>query len=130
MMHMRDDLSFTALLSQLTHEVTTLFRKEVELAKAEFTLKASQARSGAVAVAAGGLVLFIALQALVAAAILGLGTVVAWWLAALIVGLVIAVIGAAVLFKGIANLRAENLAPRRTITTLRDNSSWAREQLR
>ncbi|MGE5545738.1 MAG: phage holin family protein [Solirubrobacterales bacterium] len=119
-----------SLFSELTRETSTLFRQEINLAKTEATEKVRQAGVGLAATVAGGLLLFIAVQALAATAVIALAQVVQWWVAALIVALVVALIGALVLSKGIANLRGENLTPRRTIDTLRANGRWAREQLR
>jgi len=126
----RGERSLAALISQLTFETTTLFRKEIELAKAEVGQKVSQAGSGLVEIGIGGGVLFVGIQALTAAAILALGLVVDWWLAALIVGVVVAVIGWMVLSRGLSHLKAERLMPHRTIGSLKENTIWAREQLR
>lgn len=124
------DRSLGSLFTELTRETATLFRQEVRLAKAELADKARQAGRGAAEMVVGGLVLFVALQALAAAAILALALAVQPWLAAVIVGLVLALGGILVLSRGLANVRSDSLAPRRTIDTLRDNTRWAKEQLR
>lgn len=120
----------TALFSELTQETMSLFRKEIQLARSELTDKARQAGRGAVEIAAGAIVLLVALGALTAAAILGLSQVVQPWLAALIIGAGLAVVGGIVVAGGLSNMRSGNLAPRRTMDTLRDNTRWAKEQLR
>jgi hypothetical protein len=130
MAYVGEDRSIAGLVTELTRETTTLFRKEVQLARAEVAQKLSQIGSGLTAAAAGGLIAFVGLQALVAAAILGLALTMDWWLAALIVGVAVLVIGLIVLMIGLNRLKAERLAPKRTINTLRDNTNWAREQLR
>lgn len=122
--------SLASLFSELTRETATLFRQEIRLAKAELTDKARQAGRGAIEVAIGGLVLFVAVLTLAAAAILGLSVVVQPWLAALIVALAVGVVGAVVLARGLANIRSDNLTPRQTLDSLRDNTRWAKEQLR
>lgn len=124
------DRSLGSLFTELTRETATLFRQEIRLAKAELTDKAKQAGRGAAELVVGGLVVFLALQALVAAAILALALVVQPWLAALIVGIAVALIGTVALARGLANIRSDNLAPKRTIDSLRDNTRWAKEQLR
>jgi hypothetical protein len=124
------DRSLGSLFSELTRETATLFRQEIRLAKTEIADKARQAGRGATELAIGGLVLFVALQALVAAIILGLATVVQPWLAALIVAVAVALIGGIVLARGLANIRSGNLAPKQTMDSLRDNTRWAKEQLR
>lgn len=124
------DRSLASLFTELTRETANLFRQEIRLAKTEVTEKVSQAGSGIAATAIGGLVLFVALQALVAAAILGLATAVEPWLAALVVGIAIALVGGVVLAKGLTSLKSDRLKPQRTIETLKANGHWAREQLR
>jgi hypothetical protein len=124
------DRSLATLFSELTQETISLFRKEIQLARSELTDKARQAGRGAAEIAAGAVVLLAALGALTAAAILGLAHVVQPWLAALIVGGVLLLIGGVALASGLSNVRTGNLAPRRTMDTLRDNTRWAKEQLR
>lgn len=124
------DRPLTSLFSELTQETVSLFRQEIRLARAELTDKARQAGRGTAEIAAGALVLLVAVGVLAAAAVLGLATVVQPWLAALIVAGVLAVIGGVVLATGLSNLRGGNLAPRRTMDSMRDNTRWAKEQLR
>lgn len=119
-----------SLFSELTQGTTQLFRKEIELARAEMSQKISQVGSGAAEIAIGGLTLFVALQALVAAAIIGLSFVLEWWLAALVVGVALAIVGGIVLARGLSNVKGENLAPRRTIESLKGNAVWARQEVR
>jgi hypothetical protein len=55
--------------------------------------------------------------------------VVAPWLAALIVAIIVLAIGAALLFIGKRRLNAEALVPRRTLNSLREDEAWIRDQL-
>lgn len=124
-----DDRSLKELLADLTHSVTTLFRKEIELARAETSEKLSQAGVAAGAIAAGGVLalaaLIVLLQALVIAlAELGLAPA----LAALIVGGVVAIIAFALIYKGMNDLKASNLAPTRTVEALRRDAHMIKEQ--
>ena len=121
--------SVASLLGDLSHETTILLRREIELARSELGEKVAKAGAGMAETAAAGLIMFVGLQALVAAAIIGLSYVLEWWLAALVVGIVVMAIGGIVLSRGLSNLRSEGLTPRRTIETLKDNTAWAREQL-
>src|SRR5207248_1894609 len=77
--------SMAELVKQLSEQTSRLARQEVELAKAELAVKGKRAGLGAGMFGGAGVFGFYALGALVAAAILGLGTAVAGWLAALIV---------------------------------------------
>lgn len=114
----RDSGSITGLLRQLTHEVTSLFTKEVALAKAEASESLHNAKAGVAAVATGGAVLMAGLIILLLAAVYGLSTVVAPWLAALIVGGVVVVIGLVMVQAGKKKLEARAMRPDRTIHTM------------
>lgn len=127
---LRHERSVAGLLGDLARETTRLFRQEVALAKAEVTGKVSQMGTGAAEMVAGGFIIYAGFLALLVAAILGLAHVVAPWLAALIVGVVTLLVGAALVFKGRRDVEARNLMPDRTLRTLRDDAAWAREQMR
>jgi hypothetical protein len=75
-------------MQRLSEQVSTLARKEVELAKVEVAEKGKRLGVGAGAFGAAGLVALFALGALTAALILALDSVVTGWLAALIVATV------------------------------------------
>jgi xanthine/uracil permease len=121
--------SVASLLGALSHETSALLRNEIELARSEVAQKMARAGMGIAETATAGLIMFVGFQAMVAAAIIGLSYVLEWWLAALVVGIVIMAIGAILLSRGLSNLRGEGLTPSRTIATLKDNTAWAREQL-
>jgi uncharacterized membrane protein YqjE len=123
------DRPLTGLLTELAQETTTLVRKEVELAKAEVSEKVSQATTGAVSLVAGGLVAFAGLIFLLLAATYYLATMMEPWLAALIVGGVVTLIGVILVAMGKSRLNARNLQPTRTLATLQDDKRWAKDQL-
>ncbi len=65
-----------------------------------------------------------------AAAILALGEAgLPWWLSALIVGLVVAGVGYALVARARTALKQADLAPRQTVETLKDDREWAKEQI-
>lgn len=125
----KSDRSVAALLSDLASETATLVRQEIALFKAELREKLARVGQGVGAIAAGGLVAFSGWLVLLAAAVLGLSNVVEPWLAALIVGVVVLVLGAGLLFFGKSRLDADALVLRRTINSLRDDEAWIRDQL-
>ena len=125
----RSDRSIAALLADLANETGTLVRQEIALFKAEIGEKLGRLGTGTGAIAAGGLIAFSGWLALIAAAILGLAKVVAPWLAALIVGVVVLAIGAGLLFFGKSRLAADTLVPRRTLNSLREDEEWIRDQI-
>jgi hypothetical protein len=130
----KGDRSFGSLLTELTQETTTLVQQEVALAKAEMSEKISQVGSGLATLIIGGFILFAGLLKLLDAAIFGIAELLppdlTPWLAALIVGVVVAIIGAVMLQKGRSNLKSGNLAPRRTAASLRRDKEFAEEQIR
>jgi drug/metabolite transporter (DMT)-like permease len=128
-MQQTDDRSLKELLGDLTHSVTTLFRKEIELARAETSEKLSQAGVAAGAVAAGGILALAALIVLLQALVLALTELgLAPALCALIVGGVVAIIAFALIYKGLNDLKASNLAPTRTVEALRRDAHMVKEQ--
>jgi uncharacterized membrane protein YqjE len=83
-----DDTSISELIQQLSEQTSRLARQEVELAKAEMTIKGKRLGIGAGAFGGAGLVALFGLGALTAAVILLLDTAMSPWLAALIVAVV------------------------------------------
>ena len=81
--------SIGALLGQLSEQVSTLVRTELELAKAEATRSAKSLGAGGAAIAVAAVLAFFALGTLIAAAVLGIAEALPAWLAALIVGVVL-----------------------------------------
>jgi hypothetical protein len=118
-----------ALLSDLAGETSTLVRQEIALFKAELNESLARIGVGAGALAAGGVIAFSGWLALVAAAILGLSYVLAPWLAALIIGVVVIALGAGLALFGKSRLKADALVPRRTLNSLREDETWIRDQV-
>ncbi len=125
----RNDRSLGSLFSDLTRETVDLVRKEIALARSEMSQNISSAQTGLTSVAIGAAVLlaglFILLQALVAGVAMLLPPEMAPWLAPLIVGVVIALIGYAMLKGGSSKLKADNLMPRKTMDSLKRDKNVA-----
>jgi xanthine/uracil permease len=126
----RTERSLGDLFSELTQETRTLVRQEVQLAKTELSEKVNQVQHGATSLAVGGLVAYAGLLFLLAAAVIGLAQVVEWWLAALVVGVIVTAIGLALVAKGRENLKAKNLTLNRTTESLQEDKRWAKAQMR
>ena len=84
--------SIAELTKELTEQTSRLAQKEIELAKAELSIKGKRVGIGLGAFCAAGVVALLALGALVATVILLLATAMTAWLAALIVTVVLAAI--------------------------------------
>jgi hypothetical protein len=134
----RSGFSLAGLIRELLDQITTLFRQELRLARAEMTEKAQQAGINAVWIVIGGAVAFVGALALVGAACAGLwaGLVIAGvehhiavWLAPLIVGGVLAIIGWALIQKGIATLKNMTVTPDKTTDSLKETARWMQHKV-
>jgi hypothetical protein len=121
--------SFFGLIGHLRQEVVKLIRQEIQLAKTEIMEKISKMARNAIFVAAGGIVALIGAEVI----FLGCGVVAGYgftklgWDPGLSyaagiggVGILVAIIGTAVLMKGISAFTAKELAPQQTIDTMRE----------
>ncbi len=124
--------SVPELLSEIVGQLSTLFRKEMQLARAEMGEKASEMSGAAPALGAGAALLLgaLILSLLAAAALVSrlLGLPAGWGL--LIVG-VLAGLGGWLLIRGaLSKLRATSLVPQRTAGQLSRDVQVAKEQVR
>ena len=122
------DRSLAELFSVMTQDVSTLMRKEVELAKEEMKVEASRAGTVAKLFGIAGFVGFFAVMMLLFAAAWGLAAVVPDGLAFLIVGIVLAIVAAVLALRGKAQVAELNPKPEQTIETLKEDAQWLKEQ--
>lgn len=121
--------SLGQLLNELTGDMSTLVRQELELAKAETMQKVSQATRSIIMMVAGGLLAYAGLIAIVIAAAIALGSLMPYWLSSLIVGLVVVAVGAMLIMSGRSSLANLSLVPENTVETLKQDARWAKEQI-
>jgi hypothetical protein len=125
-----NDRSLGELFGDLARDMGTLVSQEVTLARTEVADTATRVAKDVAILAAGGLVAYAGLLAIIAAAIFLLADRgVPLWLSALIVGAVVAVLGYVLVQRGITALKQQDLAPRRTMQSLKDDTQWAKEQI-
>lgn len=118
----RDYESTPGLLRRLVGDVGTLFAQELALLKAETTEAIRDLKAATTSIALGGAVTFLGVLFLLLSAVYGLSNVVEPWLAALIVGVTVTLIGIVLLATGRSKLAPSNIAPRRTAQSLRRDS--------
>jgi hypothetical protein len=124
-----DDRSLKALLGDLSGSISTLFRKEIQLARAETSEKITQSMVAMGAIAGGAILALAALIVLLQALVIAIAEMgVPPALAALIVGLVVAAIAYFMIHKGTNDLKASSLAPDRTMDSLRRDAQLVKEQ--
>ncbi|GGD89006.1 hypothetical protein GCM10011390_04700 [Aureimonas endophytica] len=130
----RETKSVPDLLTGLIRETTDLVRTEAQLLRSEVSDKFAQLQVAGGSLVAGAICLLVALLTLTAALVtavskIGDPDIGPGW-AALIVGVVIAVIGAALLAKGRRDLEPVDLAPSRTARQLGEDTKVVKGQLR
>ncbi len=114
----RETQTTLGLVRHLLDELALLFRQEVRLATAEVSRSLTTLLTGATSVAVAGAVLFAGLLVLLAAAVLGLALALPAWLAALVVGAVVILVGFALLALGRAKFKEVHLKPEHTVASL------------
>jgi uncharacterized membrane protein YqjE len=95
-----DDRSVGELVQQLSNQTATLVRQELKLAQTELQEKGKRVGIGAGMFGGAGIVALYGVGALIAAAIIGLGTVLEPWIAAVIVGVVLLVVAGILALSG------------------------------
>ena len=129
--HREENRGIGDLLGDLGRQVSTLVRKEIDLARVEVTSSVGRMSRGAAMAGAGGAILYAGLLVFLLAIVLGLIQAgVDAWLAALIVAAVVVVIGAVVTSMGVKQMQATELAPKQTAETVRENVEFVKEQIK
>src|SRR3954454_15858778 len=117
------------LVQQLSNQTATLVRKEIRLAQLELQEKGKHAGLGAGMFGGSGLVALYGLGALIAAAILGLSTAVAGWLAALIVAVVLFAVAGVLALSGKKQVeQATPPAPEQAIDSVQTDIDEVKER--
>ena len=125
-----DERSLGDLFSDLARDMGTLVSQEVALARTELTQKAVQVGKDIAILAVGGLVAYAGLLALIGGVIFLLAERgLPLWASAMLVGGIIAIIGYVLVQRGISALKQQDLTPRQTIESLKEDTKWAKEQV-
>jgi uncharacterized membrane protein YqjE len=122
--------SIAQILQQIVNRVSEIIRSEVRLAKTEIRQDVSEyLKAGAFLMLAALLACF-ALGFVLLGAVYAFATAVAPWLAAVLVGVLVAIPGTALFFIGRNKLTIASIKPDQTLRTLEDNVSWIKKQTR
>jgi uncharacterized membrane protein YqjE len=113
------------LVKELTEDMRTLVRKEIELGKLELAEKGKRAGVGAGLLGGGATAGLLALGALTAAIIGVLDTAMDFWLAALIVAVVWGAVAAALALIGKNRVQeAAPPVPEETVESVKEDMQW------
>jgi len=123
---------FTALLRDAAQGSAQLIRQEVKLTRLESARLAGHVSRGTVMITLGAVLLLLGVIVLITGVILLLGD--EWlrgnyWLAALIVTVILGVVSAVLAMWGRALLSPQRLEPDETLATLKEDKEWLRQRL-
>jgi len=119
-----EQTSVGELIGNISNDLSTLFRQEVKLAKAELKEEAGKAGKAAGMLGAAGYAGHLTVVLLSFALVFALGNVMDLGWAALIVGVIWGIIGAVLFVNGRKKLKTVDPVPRRTTETLKEDAQW------
>jgi uncharacterized membrane protein YqjE len=123
-----DDRGLGQLLSDMTSQMGTLVRQEIELAKVETKEEVTRAGKAAGMMAGAGFSAYLALLFLSLALAWLLDQVMNRALAFAIVGVLYGVVGGLLFVVGRRQLKLINPVPQQTVATLKEDVEWAKAQ--
>jgi putative superfamily III holin-X len=130
--------SIAELLKDLREEGILLLREEIALAKKEVSEKVSNTARNLTYIVAGALVgysaiifLLLALSSIITQALVSQEVSSGWatFLGFLIVALIVGIVSAIIILKGIQTLKKLSLVPDKTIETLKEDKTWAQNKI-
>ncbi len=126
----KDERSLGDLFSELASETSTLVKQEVALAQTELTQKATKVGKNVGYLVVGGAVAYAAFLAFIAALIIILGNLlVNYWLAALIVGIVVGIAAVVMIMSALSALKTTGITPTQTVETIKEDAQWLKDQV-
>ncbi|KMQ49431.1 hypothetical protein CHISP_3653 [Chitinispirillum alkaliphilum] len=129
--------SIGELIKDLRDEAFVMVRQQAELIKTEFSEKVSKLTKNTTYLLLGSIVLFCGVLFLLAgltflgyvgllAAGVAPGTAI--WLMPLITGVIVGVIGAVMLSKGVKAIKNTSVVPQKTIHSLKEDQQWLKQK--
>jgi uncharacterized membrane protein YqjE len=122
------DESVGRLIGQVAGDVSTLFRQEVALAKAELKEEAAKAGKAGGMLAGAGFAGYMVAVLLSLALVFALDAAMPLGWAAVIVAVLWAIVGGVLYTVGRSRLKDVDPVPRQTVETLREDAQWVRDQ--
>ena len=118
------------IISEITGDLSRLFRQEVDLAKAEMRQEAKKAGKGAGMLVGAGIAALLVLILLSFALVYALDAIMPQGWAAFIVAVLWAIIGAVLFSMGRKQMKTVDPVPRQTAETLKEDAQWLRNPTR
>jgi uncharacterized membrane protein YqjE len=118
------------ILQDIVGNLQEIVRSEFRLAKTELKEEAAKAAKPAATFGVGLVLGFYGIGFLLLASVYGLSTAMAGWLAALLVGAILAIVSIALISSSGKKLKRVNPTPDKTIQSLEENVQWAKPQIK
>ena len=122
--------SVPEVLQDIVGNLQEIIRSEFRLAKTELKEEASKAAKPAATFGAGLVFGFYGVGFLLLASVYGLSMIMAGWLAALIVGAVLAVVAIGLISSSSKKLKRVNPTPNKTMRSIEENVQWAKHPIK
>lgn len=122
------DRSLSDVFQDIVRNVQEIVRSEVRLAKTEIREEVGKAKTAVGLLAGAAVAGIFAVLFLLLTIVYALSLVMASWLAALIVGVILAAAAGAMLMTGISRFKQIHPTPDRTVESIKENAEWAKQQ--
>jgi uncharacterized membrane protein YqjE len=122
--------SVPEVLQDIVGNLQEIIRSEFRLAKAELKEEAAKATKPAAAFGVGLVTGFYGIGFVLLAAVYGLSTIMAGWLAALLVGAILAIVAIALISSSGKKLKRVNPTPDKTLRSIEENVQWAKHPIK
>jgi len=122
------DRSFADVLKDVVGSIQDIIRSEMRLAKAETKAEMVKAWGAARLMIAGALFGLYALGFILLGGVQALALTMPYWAAALVGGVVLAVVAAILVSAGRSRFKHVHPAPEKTIQTVKENVEWMKNQ--
>ena len=122
--------SVPEVLQDIVGNLQEIIRSEFRLAKTEIKEEAAKAAKPAATFGVGLVMGFYGIGFLLLASVYGLSTIMAGWLAALLVGTILAIVAIALLISSGKKLKRVNPTPDKTMRSLEENLQWAKHPIK
>ena len=121
--------SLPEVVQDMFRNVQEILRSEFQLAKTEVKEEAAEAATPIMVMGVGVVLAIYGVGFLLLAAVYGLATIMTLWSAALLVGVVVAMIAVLLINVGRGKLKRVNVKSEKLIASLQEDVRWAKKQI-
>ena len=121
---------FSHILQEIVNHLAEIVRSEIRLARVEVRQDFAQITRAAAFLVIGGVFALYALGFVLLGVMYALGTSVAPWLSAVIVGIGVGLVAVILLMVGRTKIKHAHLKPNKTIRSVQENVTWMKKQIR